>query len=93
MTTLASRIEAARDLATGRTRIFYGWWIVAAGFGTHTINGALLFHAFGTYVVLLGDEFGWSRAALAGAFAMQRVESGLLGPAQGWMIDNWGRGA
>ncbi|MYE45813.1 MAG: MFS transporter [Chloroflexi bacterium] len=90
MTTLASRIEAARDIATGRTRIFYGWWIVAAGFGTHTINGALLFHAFGTYVVLLGDEFGWSRAALAGAFAMQRVESGLLGPAQGWMIDNWG---
>ena len=90
MTTLASRMETARRLATGRTPIFYGWWIVAAGFGTHTINGALLFHAFGTYVVLLGDDFGWSRTALAGAFAMQRIESGLLGPAQGWMIDNWG---
>ena len=61
MTTLAARVEAARRIATGRTPIFYGWWIVAAGFGTHTINGALLFHAFGTYVVLLGDDFGWSR--------------------------------
>ena len=90
MTTLASRVDAARRIATGRTPIFYGWWIVAAGFGTQTLNGALLFHAFGTYVVLLQDDFGWSRTALAGAFAMQRVESGLLGPLQGWMIDTWG---
>ena len=90
MTALASRIEAARNLATGRTRMFYGWWIVAAGFGTQTLNGALLFHAFGTYVVLLQDDFGWSRTALAGAFAMQRIESGMLGPIQGWMIDHWG---
>ena len=90
MTTLAARVDAARRLATGRTPIFYGWWIVASGFGTQTLNGALLFHAFGTYVVLLQDEFGWSRTALAGAFAMQRVESGLLGPVQGWMIDSWG---
>ena len=90
MTTLASRVDAARRIATGRTPIFYGWWIVVAGFGTQTLNGALLFHAFGTYVVLLQDDFGWSRTALAGAFAMQRVESGLLGPLQGWMIDTWG---
>lgn len=75
---------------TGRSQIFYGWWIVASGFGTQTLNGALLFHAFGTYVVLLQDEFGWSRTALAAAFSLQRVESGLLGPVQGWMIDTWG---
>ena len=90
VTTLTARVEAARRIATGRTPVFYGWWIVAAGFGTQTLNGALLFHAFGTYVVLLQDDFGWSRTALAGAFAMQRVESGLLGPLQGWMIDTWG---
>ena len=87
---LGARVVAARRLATGRTPIFYGWWIVVSGFGTQTLNGALLFHAFGTYVVLLQDEFGWSRTALAVAFAMQRVESGLLGPLQGWMIDTWG---
>ena len=71
--------------------IFYGWWIVAAGFGTRAISGALLFHAFGTYAVLLRDEFGWSLVALAFAFiTMGRVESGLLSPVQGWMIDKWG---
>jgi MFS family permease len=77
-------------VATGRTQIFYGWWIVAAGFGAQALSGALLFHAFNSYVVLLQDEFGWSRTSLALAFAMQRVESGLLGPVQGWMIDTFG---
>ena len=90
MTTVVTPVEAARRLAARRSPIFYGWWIVAAGFGTQTLNGALLFHAFGTYVVLLQDDFGWTRTAFAGAFAMQRVESGLLGPLQGWMIDHWG---
>lgn len=40
-------------------RIFYGWWIVAAGFGLEMLIGALLFHAYGAYVVLLREEFGW----------------------------------
>jgi sugar phosphate permease len=40
--------------------------------------------------VLLRDEFGWSKAALAGAFSLQQVENGILGPVQGWLIDKFG---
>jgi sugar phosphate permease len=40
--------------------------------------------------VLLRDEFGWSKAALAGAFSLQQVENGMLGPLQGWLIDKFG---
>ena len=79
--------------APGRRHLspfFYGWWIVTAGFGSMAMSGALMFHAFGTYVVLLQDEFGWSRTTLAVAFAMQRVESGLLGPIDGWLVDHFG---
>lgn len=72
------------------SRVFYGWWIVGAGFLVNTANGALVFHAFGAYVVLLEDEFGWSRTAFALAFALQRIESGLLGPVEGWAIDRFG---
>jgi MFS family permease len=81
----------ARSLAdrTG-SRVFYGWWIVAAGFGIFMLGGGLLFHAFGTYVKLLEEEFGWSRTQLSIAFSMQRVESGFLGPLQGWMVDHYG---
>ncbi|MYD65312.1 MAG: MFS transporter [Chloroflexi bacterium] len=69
---------------------FYGWWIVTAGFGSMAMSGALMFHAFGVYVVFLQDEFGWSRTTLAVAFALQRVESGLLGPIDGWLVDHFG---
>ena len=54
------------------------------------LNGGLLFHAFSAYVLPLQAEFGWSRTALASAFAMVRMESGLLGPAQGWLIERFG---
>jgi MFS family permease len=70
--------------------IFYGWWIVAGGFLLSTILGGLVFHSFGAYVVVLEEEFGWSRTALSVAFSIQMVESGLLGPLQGWALDHYG---
>ena len=70
--------------------IFQGWWLVGAG-GLVQFTGAILFfQAFGAYFLLIEDEFGWSKALLAGAFALARLESGLLGPIQGWMIDRYG---
>ena len=71
-------------------RIFYGWWIVLAGFFIQALNGGLLFHAFSAYILPLQGEFGWSRAQLSGAFSMARAESGILGPLQGWLIDRYG---
>ena len=71
-------------------RIFHGWRIVAAGFVLETLMGALLFHAYGAYVVLLGQEFGWSKTLFSVAFAMARAESGILGPIQGWLTDRFG---
>ncbi len=85
----ATRGPAALASRLG-SRVFYGWWIVGSGFLVNTANGALVFHAFGAYVVLLEDEFGWNRTAFAIAFALQRVESGLLGPVEGWAIDRFG---
>ena len=70
--------------------VFYGWWIVAAGFAVQATVGALLFHPFGLYVVEFEEEFGWNRTKLALAFSLARVEDGLLGPVQGWMIDRYG---
>ncbi|MBI2207220.1 MAG: MFS transporter [Candidatus Rokubacteria bacterium] len=71
-------------------RVFYGWWIVAAGFGLEMLIGALMFHAYGAYVVLLREEFGWSKTMFSAAFSMARAESGILGPVQGWVTDRFG---
>ena len=70
--------------------LFYGWYIVGAAGGIQLFAALLLAHSFSAYVVLLEDEFGWSKTVLAGAFAMTRVESGLLGPLQGWLADRFG---
>jgi MFS family permease len=70
--------------------VFYGWWIVAAGFALQLLNGVLLFNSFGIYFVLLREEFKWSKTVISGAFSMARAESGVLGPLQGWLIDRFG---
>jgi MFS family permease len=61
----------------------------AAG-GIQYLASLLLMQSYGAYAVLLEDEFGWSKTVLAGAFAMTRVESGILGPLQGWLADRFG---
>jgi sugar phosphate permease len=71
-------------------RVFYGWRIVGAGFGLEILIGALLFHAYGAYVVLMREEFGWSRTLFSAVFAMARAESAILGPVQGWLTDRFG---
>ena len=73
-----------------RHGIFFGWWIVGAGFVIQMLNGGLLFHAFSAYVLPLQADFGWSKGQLSGAFSMARAESGILGPLQGWSIDRFG---
>ena len=70
--------------------VFYGWWMVGAGFGLELLIGALMFHAYGAYAVLLREEFGWSKTLVSAAFAMSRAESGILGPVQGWLTDRFG---
>jgi MFS family permease len=70
--------------------VFYGWWIVAASAGVQWLAAVLWMQSYGAYMVFLVDDFGWSKALVAGAFALTRVESGILGPLQGWMVDRYG---
>jgi MFS family permease len=71
-------------------KVFYGWYIVSAGFSIQLLIGSLMIHSFTAYFPLLEAQFGWSRATLSGAFALSRAESGLLGPLQGWLIEKYG---
>lgn len=70
--------------------VFYGWWIVLASGGIHMLSSVLWMQSYGAYVVLLQQEFGWSKTLVAGAFSLTRIESGILGPLQGWMVDRYG---
>ena len=66
------------------------WWIVFAGALAHAVSTGLAYFGLGVYFPSFEREFGWSRTAISGAFSMARVESGLLGPAEGYMTRRLG---
>jgi MFS family permease len=71
-------------------RVFFGWYIVASAGGIQFLSALLWVQSYGAYVVLLQEDFGWSKTLVAGAFALTRIESGVLGPLQGWLADRYG---
>jgi len=73
-----------------RGTFFYGWWVVGACAGVRVLQGSLLLHAFGTYLVLLERTFGWTRSEMSLAYLLQRAESALTGPVEGWFVDRFG---
>lgn len=73
-----------------KPRRFYGWNMVWASFGLQMIQASLLQQSLGAYIAVLREEFGWGKAALAGAAVIQQVENALLGPIQGWLVDRFG---
>jgi sugar phosphate permease len=71
-------------------KIFYGWRMAGAGCGMQLMLSALLNQSFGAYVAVLSDERGWSKTALSGAAALQSVESAIMGPVLGYLLDRFG---
>ena len=89
-TLLNSPISRFDHVIRPRGRVFHGWWMVIGAAGIQLLSGLLMMHSFGAYAVALQADFRWSMTALSGAFALTRVESGLLGPLQGWLVDRFG---
>ncbi|MFA7297536.1 MAG: MFS transporter [Dehalococcoidia bacterium] len=73
-----------------RPKLFYGWWITLAGALMQSIVAVLVNQSFGTYAKVLSDEYNWSKTVFSAAFSFSRVETGILGPAEGWLIDRFG---
>ncbi|MCL5025262.1 MAG: MFS transporter [Chloroflexi bacterium] len=73
-----------------KSNVFYGWWVIAAGGIVGAMNSGFYYYGFGAFFTSIIDEFGWSRAALSGAFSIARFESGAAGPVAGMLIDKFG---
>jgi MFS family permease len=66
------------------------WWLVIAGCLAHAVNTGLSYFGMSAYFPSFEREFGWSRTAISGAFSLARIESGLLGPLEGYATDRLG---
>jgi MFS family permease len=73
-----------------RPRRFLGWDTVVGGAIFQALQAALVYQSFGIYVVAWSDEFGWTRAAIAGGYAIALIESGLIGPLHGSLLERFG---
>ncbi len=70
--------------------MFRGWRVVGAGAILQALYSGLVMQGFGQYAVVLERDFGWSKSMLSAAYSMNRAESALLGPLQGWALDRLG---
>lgn len=73
-----------------RPRIFYGWYLVAASFVCNAFTSGAYWQGFQVFFLPILREFGWSRAALSGAFALRQVETGAFAPILGFVVDRIG---
>ncbi len=66
------------------------WWLVIAGCITHAVNTGFSYFGMSAFFPSIEQEFGWSRTAISGAFSLARIESGFMGPFEGYLTDRLG---
>ncbi len=72
---------------TRRPRIFYGWYLVAGSILTNTVLSAAYFQGMSAFAVSIEAHFGWSRSVVGGAMSMRQMESGIMSPLVGILMD------
>jgi nitrate/nitrite transporter NarK len=79
--------HATEKSGTKRRRIFYGWYLVAASVVANTIFSAAYFQGFGVLIIPIERTFGWDRWVISAAMSLRQLESGILSPAVGFLLD------
>ena len=72
-----------------RRQIFFGWYIVAASIAANTIFSAAYFQGFGVLILPIERAFGWDRWVISAAMSLRQLESGILAPAVGFLLDRF----
>jgi MFS family permease len=76
-----------------RTRLYYGWVLVAVLAVTETVSYGVLQYAFPVFLAPMEAELGWSRTAMTGAFSLASLVSGFAAiPAGRWVDRHGARG-
>ena len=82
-----------KSISPNRSRdntFFYGWYIVGAGAMSNLFTIGIIAWGLGIFVEEFRSEFGWSIKAIALGFSIRSLETGLLSPFTGYLIDRFG---
>jgi MFS family permease len=77
-------------LPKSKSWFFYGWWVVIICFLIHFYTGGTYFYGFTAFFNPIASEFGWSYALISLAMSLRGVESGVLAPVAGILVDKLG---
>jgi MFS family permease len=76
-----------------RAKVFYGWWIVLASAILNLYTGGAFFYGFTAFIDPIVKEFsraGWSYLAVSFAVSLRSIETGIIAPAIGFLVDRLG---
>jgi sugar phosphate permease len=71
-------------------KVFYGWWIVAAGFFIAVYIGGFIHYGFTALFEPIASDFGWSYAQISFAASLRGLQMSLFAPVVGLLMDRWG---
>lgn len=71
-------------------KVFYGWWIVGAGFLIAMYVSGFISFSFTAVFEPIANDFGWSYAQVSFAASLRGLETGLLAPILGFLVYRWG---
>ena len=83
-------VETSYKPEAGDGKIFYGWWIVFTSALLSFFSGGTFLYGFTTFFNPIRNAFGWTAAVTSIAFVLQRLETGIMGPIAGILVDRLG---
>ena len=63
--------------------------MVAASIAANTIFSAAYFQGFGVLIIPIERTFGWDRWVISAAMSLRQLESGIVSPAVGFLLDRF----
>ena len=83
-------MKVADTRARPETKLFYGWYVLAACCGISFYVAGLFWWGFSIFIPPILDEFGWSRSQISLALTLQGVEGIGAAPLVGLLVDRIG---
>ncbi len=72
------------------SKVFYGWWVVAATCAVNAIGGGVYFYGFSVFFLPIKAALNLSSALTSLIFSLSRAEGAVEGPIAGYLIDKFG---
>ena len=82
-------IDLRANQKSGKRRIFFGWYLVAASVVANTIFSAAFFQGFGVLIIPIERTFGWDRLVISAAMSLRQLQSGVVSPTVGFLLDRF----